>query len=168
MTARGIPRGVDRPGIFVSRVVVPDVRRDLRLESGDILKRKTGRRHGCRFKIWPSLGGQHARWVLRVCEHGTVGMLLGLLGGGWAVDMSESPCDSTDTVLCSLLFRACEEEAAGGGEVASGHTLEAATRQTRQPACAKRWRGPCGVVVPDARSAEGVLSTDQEDACCSK
>jgi len=40
--------------------------------------------------------------------------------------------------------RACEEEAAGGGEVVPrlrGHTLEAAKRQTRQPACAKRWRG---------------------------
>jgi hypothetical protein len=30
------------------------------------------------------------------------------------------------------------------------------------------WRGPCGVVVPDARSAEGVLSAAQEDACRSK
>ncbi|MBL7114534.1 MAG: hypothetical protein ISS35_02105 [Kiritimatiellae bacterium] len=30
------------------------------------------------------------------------------------------------------------------------------------------WRGPCGVVVPNARSAEGVLPTVQEDACRSK
>ncbi|MDP6525771.1 MAG: hypothetical protein QGH15_16260 [Kiritimatiellia bacterium] len=30
------------------------------------------------------------------------------------------------------------------------------------------WRWACGVVVPDARSAEGVLSTVQEDACRSK
>jgi len=37
--------------------------------------------------------------------------------------------------------RVRKRAAEGGVEVASSHTLEAASRLTRQPACAKRWRG---------------------------